>query len=137
VYFKARFSLLLFLLFHYLTYFKLNPLLLLPPQLLTKLRALLGSGFHHNGWVLGGGKKCQGKKRSHGCCGKVPLAIGAGTSTTMAIVASAFNTDHPNMLSPTIGGYVSFNKNLALSSSINVSSFEQNLNSNVDWTRIM
>jgi hypothetical protein len=26
---------------------------------------------------------------------------------------------------------------LALSSSINVSSFEQNLNSNVDWTRIM
>jgi hypothetical protein len=67
----------------------------------------------------------------------VSLAIGAGTSTTMAIVASAFNTDHPNMLSPTIGGYVSFNKNLALSSSIDVNSFEQNLDNNVDWTRIM
>jgi hypothetical protein len=86
---------------------------------------------------LGVEKNVKEKKRSHGCCGKVSLAIGAGTSTTMAIVASAFNTDHPNMLSPTIGGYVSFNKNLALSSSIDVSSFEQNLDNNVDWTRIM
>lgn len=33
-----------------LPYFKLNPLLLLLPQLLTKLRALLGSGFHHK-WM--------------------------------------------------------------------------------------
>jgi hypothetical protein len=49
-------------------------------------------------------KKSQGikKKGSHGCCGrKGALAIGAGIAAAMAIVASAFNTDHPNMLEPT------------------------------------
>jgi hypothetical protein len=54
----------------------------------------------------------------------VPLAKGVGTTTTMAIVASAFNSDHPNMLSPTKVGYVSFNKKLTLSFCIDVSSFE-------------
>ncbi len=60
--------------------------------------------FHHNGWVLEAGKKKvkEKKKGSHGCCGrKGALAIGAGIAAAMAIVASKFNTDHPNMLEPT------------------------------------
>jgi hypothetical protein len=49
-----------------------------------------------------GWEKKSSKKRSHGCYGrKVVLAIGAGIAAAMAIVASAFNTDHPNMLEPT------------------------------------
>jgi hypothetical protein len=47
-------------------------------------------------------KKVKEKKGSHGCCGrKGALAIGAGIAAAMAIAASAFNTDHPNMLEPT------------------------------------
>jgi hypothetical protein len=45
-------------------------------------------------------KKVKEKQKgSYGCCGrKGALAIGAGIAAAMAIVASAFNTDHPNVL---------------------------------------
>jgi hypothetical protein len=51
---------------------------------------------------MDGSSRLEKKKGSHGCCGrKGALAIGAGIAAAMAIVASAFNTDHPNMLEPT------------------------------------
>jgi hypothetical protein len=48
-------------------------------------------------------KKSQEKKRDPmGVVeGRVPWLFGAGIAAAMAIVASAFNTDHPNMLEPT------------------------------------
>jgi hypothetical protein len=47
-------------------------------------------------------KKVKEEKGPHGHYGrKGALAIGAGIAAAMAIVASAFNTDHPNMLEPT------------------------------------
>ncbi len=41
-------------------------------------------------------KKEKGRIFDHGYCGKDALAIGGATAADMAIVASAFNSDHPN-----------------------------------------
>jgi hypothetical protein len=41
-------------------------------------------------------RKEKGRIFGHGCCGKDALAIGGATAADMAIVASAFNSDHPN-----------------------------------------
>jgi hypothetical protein len=61
----------------------------------------------HNFLPLLGARKQRKKKErkrshlwpsifGHGCCGKDALAIGGATAADMAIVASAFNSDHPN-----------------------------------------
>ncbi len=56
--------------------------------------------FHHHGWVgrVGAVKKENQKQKSpmRWVLSKGALAIGAGTAISMAIVASAFNSDHPN-----------------------------------------
>jgi hypothetical protein len=48
------------------------------------------AGHNFLSWGRGNKRKKQGKS-----CGKDALAIGGATAADMAIVASAFNSDHP------------------------------------------
>jgi hypothetical protein len=51
------------------------------------------------GWIFLKRKKKKKEKRSHGYGKKgCFLAIGGGTAAAMAIVASAFNSNHPNYI---------------------------------------
>jgi hypothetical protein len=124
--------------YYFTTLLQTQSFVVTPSSVAYKIKGIVRQWFSPQ-WMgpWGWKKKSTKRKRSHGCCGRVPLAIGAGTTITMAIVASAFNSDHPNMLSPSKVGYVSFSKKLTLSSSIDVNSFEQNLDSNVDRTTNM
>jgi hypothetical protein len=42
----------------------------------------------------------KSNKNSHGCCESYNLDIGAGMAAAMAIVASAFYSDNPNLITP-------------------------------------
>jgi hypothetical protein len=42
----------------------------------------------------------KSNKNSHGCCESYNLAIGGGMAAAMAIVASSFYSDNPNLITP-------------------------------------